>query len=108
MMLWLRWCSRKYDIPNIDPHMFGFNGRALCVMTKAMFKYRVSSGKGALVLYTVSRGSRSDVLTCEGSSRPKMRIAKWVLALTWQGGSSPNMGRRLSSTRDGGYRPLYG
>ena len=54
MMLWLRWCSRRYEIPNIDPHMFGFNGKAVCVMTKAMFEYRVPHGKGALILYTVS------------------------------------------------------
>ena len=53
MMLWLRWCSRRYEIPNIDPHMFGFNGKAVCVMTKAMFEYRVPHGKGALILYTV-------------------------------------------------------
>ncbi|XP_063689076.1 transcription factor ETV6-like isoform X2 [Bolinopsis microptera] len=52
VMLWLRWCSRKYEIPNIDPHMFGFNGKAICVMTKAMFEYRVPQGRGALILYT--------------------------------------------------------
>ncbi|KAL5265869.1 hypothetical protein ACHWQZ_G006512 [Mnemiopsis leidyi] len=52
VMLWLRWCSRRYEIPNIDPHMFGFNGKAVCVMTKAMFEYRVPHGNGALILYT--------------------------------------------------------
>lgn len=53
VMLWLRWCSRKYEIPNIDPHMFGFNGKALCSMVKDMFEYRVPKGRGALILYTV-------------------------------------------------------
>jgi hypothetical protein len=33
--------------------MFGFNGKAVCLMTKSMFQYRVPKGKGALILYTV-------------------------------------------------------
>ena len=34
--------------------MFGFNGKAVCLLTKAMFRYRVPTGKGALILYMVS------------------------------------------------------
>ena len=61
-MLWLRWCSSTYGIPNVDPHMFGFNGKALCVLTKSMFRYRIPKGRGALLLYKVHFTCQLDVL----------------------------------------------
>ena len=55
VMLWLRWCSRTYEINDIDPLMFGFNGKALVLLTYQMFQHRLpNNNKGALILYTVT------------------------------------------------------
>ena len=41
---WLLWMSVRHSLPSIDPGRFQMNGKALCLMSLAMFSYRVPLG----------------------------------------------------------------